>query len=96
MDQIIGNVESDAEVEAHVTERAAVCMAAAVGAAAGALYGFLYLTERGRRFRRQLEPRLDDFIVEVQRLQSTAKKARFAANESWRSIGEVTGRSATH
>jgi hypothetical protein len=82
--------------EAHVNERSAVLTASVVGAVAGAVYGFLYLTERGREFRLQLEPRLDNFIAELQRLQGTVKKARFAASESWRSLNEAAGRTATH
>ena len=73
-------------------DKARVLMATLVGAAAGAVLGFLYLTERGQRFRMQIEPRLDNFIGEVHQLRGTVMKAREAANEGWRSLGEVTGR----
>lgn len=73
-------------------DKARVLMSTLFGAAAGAVVGFLYLTERGQRFRREIEPRLDSFIGEVQQLRGTVMKAREAANEGWRSLGEVTGR----
>jgi hypothetical protein len=75
-----------------VDDKARVLMSTLVGAAAGAAVGFLYLTERGQRFRRQIEPRLDSFIGEVQQLRGTVMKARAAADEGWRSLGEITGR----
>jgi hypothetical protein len=75
-----------------VDDKARVLMSTLVGAAAGAVLGFLYLTERGQRFRLQLEPRLDSFIGEVHQLRGTVMKAREAANEGWRSLGEMTGR----
>lgn len=73
-------------------DRTRVFISAVIGAAAGAVVGFLYLTERGARVRVQIEPRLDEFIGELTRLRGTVQKARLAANESWRSLGEITGR----
>ena len=73
-------------------ERGRVCMASFIGAVAGALYGYLYLTESGRRFRLQLEPRLDNFVGEMQRLRGTVRKAQFAMNEGRQSLYEITGR----
>jgi hypothetical protein len=79
----------------NVDDRSRVFMSAVIGAAAGALVGFLYLTERGRRVRFEIEPRLDDFIGELTRLRGTVQKARTAANEGWRSLEEITGRTET-
>lgn len=78
--------------EANVDDRSRICMSSFIGAVAGALYGYLYLTERGRSFRLQIEPRLDNFVSEVQRLRGTVRKARFAANEGRQSLYEITGR----
>jgi hypothetical protein len=75
-----------------VDERGRVCMASFIGAIAGAIYGYLYLTESGRRFRLQIEPRLDNFFGEVQRLRGTVRKAQFAMNEGRQSLYEITGR----
>lgn len=77
-------------------DRSRVFMSAVIGAAAGAVFGFLYLTERGRRVRVQIEPRLDDFISELTRLRGTVRKARSAADEGWRSLAEITGRGGEH
>jgi hypothetical protein len=75
-----------------VDDKARVLMSALFGAAAGAALGFLYLTERGQRFRMQIEPKLEGFIGEVHQIRGTVMKAREAANEGWRSLGEITGR----
>jgi hypothetical protein len=76
--------------EADVDERSRVMLAACLGAVAGGLWGYLYLTEGGRRFREQIEPRLDDLINEMTRVRGTVEKARTAANEGWRSLSDIT------
>ena len=72
-------------------ERSRVLMATVLGAVAGGVYGWLYMTEQGKRVRDQIEPKLDDFMRELTRVRGTVDKARTAANEGWRSLGEVTG-----
>ncbi len=72
-------------------ERSRVLMAAVLGAIAGGVFGWLYMTEDGRRVRDQIEPKLDDFMRELTRVRGTVEKARTAANEGWRSLGQVTG-----
>ena len=72
-------------------ERSRVLMATLLGAVAGGVYGWLYMTEQGKRVRDQIEPKLDDFMSELTRVRGTVEKARSAANEGWRSLGEVTG-----
>jgi hypothetical protein len=74
-----------------VDERSRVLTAAALGAIIGGVWGWLYLTEQGRRFRSQIEPKLDDFIKELSRVRGTVEKARSAANEGLRSLNEITG-----
>ena len=74
-------------------DRSRVLMATCLGAIAGGLCGWLYLTESGRRVRDQIEPRLDDFMNEVTRMRGTVEKARAAANEGWRSLGDIAGSS---
>lgn len=66
-----------------------VAIASAMGALLGGVWGYLYLTESGRRFRLQLEPRIDDFMNEIHRMQGTVHKAREAAGESWASLQEI-------
>jgi len=72
-----------------VTDSNRVAWASAMGALVGGVWGYLYLTESGRRFRVQLEPRIDDFLNELHRMQGTVHKAREAAGESWASIQEI-------
>jgi hypothetical protein len=72
-----------------VTDANRVCWASAIGAVVGGMWGFLYLTESGRQFRNQLEPRIDDFLNEMHRMQGTVQKARSAAGESWASLQEI-------
>ncbi len=55
----------------------------------GGTFGFLYLTESGRKFRLEIEPRIDDFLSEVNRMQGTVHKAREAAGESWASLQQI-------
>jgi hypothetical protein len=74
-----------------VDERSRVLLTTCLGAAIGGAWGWLYLTEQGRRVRDQIEPKLDDFIRELTRVRGTVEKARTAANEGWRSLGELTG-----
>lgn len=81
----------EAQKGERVDERSRVLLATCMGAAIGGVWGWLYLTEQGRRVRDQIEPKLDDFMRELTRMRSTVEKARTAANEGWRSLGEMTG-----
>ena len=72
-------------------ERSRVLLATCLGAVAGGVWGWLYLTDHGRSVRNQIEPKLDDFMNELTRMRGTVEKARTAANEGWRSLGEVAG-----
>ena len=72
-------------------DRSRVLFSTLVGAVAGATFGYLYLTDSGRRVRDQIEPRIDDFLRELHRLQGTVHKARSAASESWQSLAEMAG-----
>jgi len=74
-----------------VNERSRVLLATCLGAVAGGVWGWLYLTENGRRVRNQIDPKLDDFMHELMRMRGTVEKARSAANEGWRSLGDVAG-----
>jgi hypothetical protein len=70
-------------------DAARVGLAAVLGAAVGGLAGYLYLTEGGRRLRRDLEPRVDRFLDEVRRLRTTVDRARQAAHEGRHALGSV-------
>lgn len=72
-------------------ERSRVLMATCLGAVIGGAWGWLYMTEKGRRVRDHIEPKLDDFLGELTRMRGTVEKARSAANEGWRSLNDVAG-----
>lgn len=75
-------------------ERSRVLTATVLGAIAGGVWGWLYLTQNGRQMRSQIEPKLDDFIRELQNVRGTVEKARTAANEGWQSLNEMAGTTA--
>ena len=62
-----------------------------VGAVLGGLAAFLFMTERGRGVRLQIEPTLDELVREVQRLRGTVEKARSVANEGWKMLNQMAG-----
>lgn len=69
------------DTEAYVDEHSQVLLSTLLGAVVGAVVGGLYLTERGRRVRDQIEPTLDNFVSEIERVRGTVDKAREAAQE---------------
>ena len=70
-------------------EQSQVMLATVIGAMAGGLIGCLYLTDRGRRVRGQIEPMVDTVIEELQQVGQTLDKARTAAAEGRRVVDEV-------
>ena len=73
-----------------MNERSVVVLSAIAGAALGGLAGFLFLTDRGRALRREMEPRLDEFARELSSLQGAVSRARSAASEGWRVVHDAT------
>jgi gas vesicle protein len=72
-----------------VDERSQVIIATLLGAVVGGVFGCLYLTERGRRVREQLEPLFDTTIDELQQARKTIEKAREAVDEGRRTVDDV-------
>ena len=66
-----------------------VSLATLVGAVAGGIFGCLYLTERGRRARDQIEPFLDEVVTEINRARGASKKFREVIEESRRAVGDI-------
>lgn len=73
-------------------DRTKVLLASLVGAVAGGVLGYVYLTEGGQRFRGRVEPQIDDFVGELRKLKRAVDKARAAADESWRTLQDVSSR----
>ena len=67
--------------------------AAIVGAVVGGVAGYLFLTDDGRRLRRQLEPALEDFARELNSFRSTIAKAAGVASEGWQLLNDAMGES---
>ena len=63
--------------------------AAVVGAVLGGLAGYLFFTPRGRALRSQLEPALDDMMVELNQLRRTAVKASDVVGEGWKMLNQA-------
>lgn len=61
----------------------------AAGAAVGVTLAYLYLTDNGRRVRRQIDPWLDQCLEEIARLRGAALKARRAWQEAVASVDVV-------
>ena len=72
-------------------ERSQILLSTLLGAVAGAVVGCLYLTERGSRVRKQIEPALDGFVAEIDRARGTVLRAR----EGRRAFEEVLAVSRT-
>ena len=75
-------------------ERGQVMAATVLGAIVGGVLGCLYLTERGRQVRIEIEPFFDAVIDELQQARRTVEKARDAANEGRRAFDDVLRPSA--
>jgi len=80
--------------EGGVVEDKAV-IATVVGAVIGGAAGYLFFTERGRQFRRQLEPALDDLARELSSFRGTVQRAAGVASEGWKLLNDALGESGT-
>ncbi|MGE5243326.1 MAG: hypothetical protein ACM3SQ_03765 [Betaproteobacteria bacterium] len=74
-----------------MAENSRAVVAALIGAAIGALAGYVLFTERGRQWRRQLEPSLDQLARELNHLRGTVNKAAGLAAEGWNLLNEAAG-----
>jgi len=70
-------------------------IATVVGAVIGGAAGYLFFTERGRHFRRQLEPALDDLARELNSFRGTVQRAAGVASEGWKLLNDALGEGGT-
>ena len=68
-----------------------VMAATVLGAVVGGVAGYLFFTEQGRSFRRQIEPALDDFARELMSFRATVQKASGVASEGWKMLNDALG-----
>lgn len=71
-------------------------VAIVIGAAVGGLVGFLFFTEEGRRWRRSLEPALDDISYELGQFRGTLGRAAGVATEGWAFLASAFGDESGH
>lgn len=62
-----------------------------LGAVIGGIAAYLFFTERGRAFRRQLEPALEDLARELNSFRGTVHRATNVANEGWKLLNDALG-----
>ena len=72
-------------------ERSRVLLSSLLGAAVGGVVGYLYLTETGRKVRKQIEPSLDAIVKELQRARDTGAKVREVVQEGQRTLNDLVG-----
>lgn len=63
-------------------DRTRIALGIGIGAALGGFVGFLLFTERGKAFRRELEPQIDGLMGEAQRLSAAFDRTRRAVKDS--------------
>jgi hypothetical protein len=74
-----------------VTQKSQAIAAAVVGGVAGAVAGYMFFTEQGRSWRRQLEPAIEDMARELAQFRGTLTRAMGVANEGWKVLNEALG-----
>ncbi len=62
-------------------DRSRIALGMGIGAALGGFVGFLMFTDRGRAFRQELEPQLEQLFGEAQRLTTAFDKTRRAVKD---------------
>jgi hypothetical protein len=77
---------ADAQKGLTMDDRARIALSMAVGAALGGFVGFVLFTDRGRAFRQELEPQLEDLFGEAQRLTAAFDKTRRAVKDGLASL----------
>jgi hypothetical protein len=74
-------------------DRARIALGMGIGALLGGFAGFLLFTDRGRAFRQELEPQLEQLFGEAQRLTTAFDKTRRAVQDGLATLqtGEAGG-----
>jgi gas vesicle protein len=70
-----------------MTDRQTIVGGALLGAILGALTGYLFFTERGRRFRREIEPELQTIVQEAMQIRKTVTDLRQRRSQAPREVG---------
>ena len=73
-----------------MNDRQTIVGGAVLGALVGAVAGYLFFTERGRRFRRDVEPELQTIVREAVRVVKSVTDLRQARSQTRRAAGSST------
>src|SRR5262249_36737135 len=84
-------IERASSVEVPVRDNSRTIAVTLAGAVIGGVAGYLFFTEPGRRFRRSLEPALEDIARGLSSFRVTLQKAAGVAGEGWRLLNEAVG-----
>jgi hypothetical protein len=74
-----------------VSQKSQAIAAAMVGGVLGAVAGYMFFTDQGRAWRRQLEPAIEDMARELAQFRGTLTRAMGVANEGWRVLNDALG-----
>ena len=72
-------------------DRARIALGMGIGAAVGGFVGFLLFTDRGRSFRQELDPQLEEFFGEAQRLTTAFDRTRKAVKDGLATLKTEAG-----
>jgi hypothetical protein len=78
-------------------DRTRIALGLGIGAALGGFAAFLLFTEKGRSFRSELEPQLEELVGEAQRLTAAFDRTRRAVKDGLATLtpADATGHAAT-
>jgi hypothetical protein len=91
VDWRLPSTAADAHKGLTMDDRSRIALMMGVGAAVGGFVGFLLFTDRGRAFRRELEPQLEEFFGEAQRLTAAFDKTRKAVQDGLSTLKNEAG-----
>lgn len=72
-----------------INDNIRIAAAGAVGAFLGGVAGYLFLTDRGRAARRQIEPAIEDLRRELMSFAKSLEGAGGVAREGWKALQEL-------
>jgi uncharacterized membrane-anchored protein YhcB (DUF1043 family) len=72
-----------------VSEQSKAALVAIGGAVVGGVVGYLCFTEQGRSMRRNLEPKLDEMLHELEAFRATMEKTADVASQGWTLLNSV-------
>ena len=74
-----------------MSQKSQAVAAAMVGGVLGAVAGYMFFTDQGRAWRRQLEPAIEDMARELAQFRGTLTRAMGVANEGWKVLNDALG-----